>query len=96
MAKIIHLTDTHLGCARTRYCMSLDPYARLKAAVQDISERHADADLCVVTGDLTHHGLPEEYAAFREVIADLSVPVRLMIGNHDKRGCIPRGSRRAA
>ncbi|MCA1953346.1 MAG: metallophosphoesterase, partial [Hyphomicrobiales bacterium] len=82
--KLIHLTDTHLVLPG-QMLYGLDPAARLAAAIADINAQHADADLCVVTGDLTHWGEPEAYALFRERMADLRVPHVAMVGNHDRR-----------
>jgi 3',5'-cyclic-AMP phosphodiesterase len=84
--KIIHVTDPHL-VRRGELLHGLDPFERLREAVCDIRDHHVDARLCVITGDLTHHGRPEEYEAFREAIADLPMPVQLLIGNHDDRAC---------
>ena len=51
--KFIHLTDTNLTLpGNTLY--DLNPLTRLQAAVESINSEHADADFCVITGDLTH------------------------------------------
>lgn len=82
--KFIHLTDPHLvGPGLTLY--GLDPEVRLRAAIADINANHADAALCVVTGDLTHWGAPEAYAQVRACLADLAMPHVAMLGNHDRR-----------
>lgn len=82
--KIIQLTDTHLVRPGGRVA-GVDPEAQLRAAVGDVIERHGDADLLVITGDLCDDGDPEAYALLREILAPLPVPVRLLLGNHDHR-----------
>ncbi len=82
--KIIQITDTHLvRPGETIY--GLDPTARLRAVVDDILLCHADADLAVVTGDMTDRGEREAFRAFRNEISRLPMPVRLLLGNHDDR-----------
>lgn len=82
--KFIHLTDTHLTLpGNTLY--DLNPLTRLQAAVESINSEHADADFCVITGDLTHTAQPEAYAALRETLAQCKVPVHVLMGNHDAR-----------
>jgi len=82
--KLIHLTDTHLTTPG-RLLYGIDPLARLQAAVAHIVHHHADAELCVVTGDLTHWGEPAAYACLRDALRPLPMPVLPLIGNHDAR-----------
>lgn len=83
--KFIHVTDTHLvPPGQTLY--GLDPLARLDSCIADINANHADAACCVITGDLTHWGAPEAYAALRGALAKLAIPHHLLLGNHDDRG----------
>lgn len=42
-----------------------------------------DADLLLIAGDLTQHGLVEEAEVFAEEFSDLGVPVVTVLGNHD-------------
>lgn len=42
-----------------------------------------DVDLVLLAGDLTSHGAPEEAEILAEAVADLSVPVFAVLGNHD-------------
>ena len=85
MLKFIHLTDTHL-LALGRSLYGTDPAWRLERAIQSINAQHADAAFVMITGDLAHWGEPAAYAALTEKLAQLRVPVRLAIGNHDDRG----------
>ncbi|RWR10235.1 phosphodiesterase [Paenirhodobacter populi] len=82
--KIIQLTDTHLMPPGT-VVNGVDPEKQLRAAVADIIARHADTDLLVMTGDLCNDGDPAAYALLRDILAPVPFPVRLMLGNHDRR-----------
>ena len=66
--KLIHLTDLHLGPVGEEL-WGLDPYARADAMLSDIADRHADAALCVITGDLADKGDPCAYAWLRDRLA---------------------------
>ena len=57
----------------------------LDAAIADINVHHGDADLLVLTGDLTHRGAPAAYENLADALSALRVPIRLLIGNHDDR-----------
>lgn len=82
--KFIHLTDTHL-IEPGGLLYGSNPQARLKAAVRSIRQDHADAEFCLITGDLAHLGQPQAYVALREALAELPMRVHLAIGNHDDR-----------
>ncbi|OIQ68158.1 3',5'-cyclic adenosine monophosphate phosphodiesterase CpdA [mine drainage metagenome] len=82
--KLIHITDPHL-VAPGRSLYGIDPEARLRAAVQHVCARHADAEACVLTGDLTHWGEDSAYARLRDCLRPLPMPVLPLIGNHDDR-----------
>lgn len=82
--KIIQVTDVHLGRqGERRY--GVDLHQRLASCIAHINAHHADAVLCVFTGDLTETGAPESYADLRTALNALSVPWRLLPGNHDRR-----------
>jgi len=82
--KFIHLTDTHLTLPGT-LLYTLDPQARLRAAVQSINQEHGNAAFVVITGDLAHWGEAAAYGALMEELSRLRMPVHLLIGNHDDR-----------
>lgn len=82
--KFIHITDTHItppGQQRQHQ----DSAATLRRCIADINAHHADAELCVITGDITHNGEVEAYQLMGEILTELTVPVYLLIGNHDLR-----------
>lgn len=82
--KLIHITDTHFVAPGLRL-YGLDPRARLDAAIVDINRHHADAEIAIVTGDLTHWGEPEAYGNFLESMRALQLPYLVLVGNHDRR-----------
>lgn len=83
--KFIHLTDTHvIGGDRMLY--GANPARRLAQAVDSINAEHADAEFVIVTGDMTHWGDDDAYEAFKAQISRLTVPLYLMVGNHDDTG----------
>lgn len=82
--KVVILSDTHL-VASGETSRSLDTGERLHQAIIDINTHHADATLCVLSGDLADHGQREAYLRLQNLLAELTVPWRLMIGNHDHR-----------
>jgi 3',5'-cyclic-AMP phosphodiesterase len=82
--KIIRITDTHIVAGRDSL-YGLSPLERLNLCVDDINANHANADLCVVTGDLTDAGTTDAYVEFKTAISALKIPVQLMLGNHDNR-----------
>ncbi len=97
--KIIQITDTHL-VRPGRRVNGVDPEAQLRAAIADIVDRHADAELLAITGDLCDDGDPEAYGLLDDILAPLPFPYRLMLGNHDHRpafvGAFPHHPRDAA
>ena len=82
--KIIQLSDPHLMTPGGLLYGS-DPLARLDACLADIGQNHADAEMVVISGDLTNDGERAAYAALRDRLARFSQPCRLMLGNHDDR-----------
>lgn len=82
--KIIQITDTHL-LPPGQTLHGIDPADQLARVVADLVERHSDADLVVITGDLCNDGDPAAYALLARLLAPLPCPVRLLLGNHDAR-----------
>lgn len=82
--KLIQITDLHL-VADGQELFGLDPRLRLRACIADINAHHRDAELCVITGDLTHYGDEASYGVLREELSCLELPWQLLIGNHDNR-----------
>ncbi len=83
--KFIHLTDLHL-VAPGETLWGLSPLDRLDACLRDLAAHHADAEFCVITGDLAERGEVAAYAALKERLERFPVATHLLLGNHDDRG----------
>lgn len=83
--KLIHISDIHLTVPGERMG-GLNPHRRFAQALEDVAADHSDAARIIITGDLTHWGEAGAYASLREMLEDVAIPVRLLIGNHDDRG----------
>lgn len=82
--KIIHMSDIHLT-RPGETIGGLDPHARLDQALQHCQTNHPDAERIIITGDLAHWGEAEAYEALRQRANRTSMPLRLLLGNHDDR-----------
>lgn len=79
MAVLAHLSDLHFG---------VDARAERTARAIAADLRHRDVDHVVVTGDVTHRGRTDEYAAFLDVFGPFLDAGRMTVvpGNHDRPG----------
>lgn len=78
MLTIAHISDTHVdGTERAA--------ARVRAVMSYLDDYTASIDLVLVTGDITDHGLADEYREARELLVSRH-PVLVLPGNHDVRG----------
>lgn len=91
MSGFIQITDTHIVAPGALAYGVSDTAAALRRAVAMINARLPEwgaVECAIVTGDLTDHGTPEEYAHFAEIMADLALPWRALPGNHDRRAAM--------
>lgn len=82
--KLLHFTDIHLT-SPGKTIAGRDPNANFDRALAHALTDHADAELLVITGDLSDWGDHDDYVRLRERLAQLELPVALCIGNHDDR-----------
>lgn len=79
---VVQLTDPHVSESRP---VALE---RFEAAIADVLAQPMRPDVVVVTGDLTDHGAPEEYARARAALSALPCPAYVLAGNHDDRAAL--------
>lgn len=77
---LAHLSDTHIGSARHK--RKATDILRDEIALINKS----GATFCLVTGDLTDNGKPEEFKDFVEVLDGFTIPTFVCPGNHDRDG----------
>jgi len=82
--KLIHMTDTHLTTPG-RTIFGRDPLLNFERALDHVATDHSDAELMVISGDLSDLGDLADYQWLRERLSRFPIPVRLCIGNHDHR-----------
>lgn len=82
--KFIHLSDMHL-LAHDDVSRQPDASATLRKIINEINLHHRDAEICVITGDITHHGRPDQYENAARLLSELQIPYTLIPGNHDDR-----------
>ena len=80
--KFVVLSDLHLGPPGT-VVNGLDPAVRFAAAVDAINRDHANADFVAIAGDLADLGEVQAYRVLRNLLAPLTVPCHITVGNHD-------------
>lgn len=87
MLKFLVLSDLHL-VDDTETSHGLDTHMRMERAVDWINTRHADADFCVLAGDLADIGFKgavRPYERLKALVERLAIPCHITIGNHDSR-----------
>jgi 3',5'-cyclic AMP phosphodiesterase CpdA len=82
--KFVVMSDLHL-LPEGELSMTLDTAARLEQAIETVISRHADADFCILAGDLADLGQRAAYERLKTLVSRLPIPVHITLGNHDDR-----------
>jgi Icc protein len=88
VTRIVQLTDTHIVAPGAKAYGVVDTATALRQAVAHIKTLHrlsSGIDAVILTGDLTDHGTPEEYAHLAAILSELDLPLHAIPGNHDQR-----------
>jgi 3',5'-cyclic AMP phosphodiesterase CpdA len=80
---IAQLSDTHIIVGTPDADRRLRDLA---LTIADINELDPAPDVIVHTGDITHHGRQDEYAAAAALLEKAHAPVYVLAGNKDHRG----------
>lgn len=87
---IAQLSDPHVRPRGELYQGVVDSNAQFAAAIAQVNALDPRPDLVLLSGDLVDHGHADEYAMLGRLLADLTVPVRAIPGNHDERDAFRR------
>ena len=85
---IVQITDCHIVEPGELMADRVDTAAMLRAAVAHVVAMNPRPDVVLATGDLVNDGRPAQYQQLGEILADLTMPVYPIPGNHDDRGGI--------
>ncbi len=83
---IAQISDTHILARSSDQAVGASRAENLRRCVADINRQ--GVDVVVHTGDSVHHGLAEEYAHLRGILADLAAPLFLIPGNRDRHDAL--------
>jgi 3',5'-cyclic AMP phosphodiesterase CpdA len=87
---IAQISDLHVRPRGRRAYGDVDTNAMAARAVAAVAGLVPAPDCVVVTGDLTDCGLEEEYVVLDELLRELTAPVFVIPGNHDRRAALLR------
>ncbi len=82
--KFVVMSDLHLVKAGAT-SMTLDTAARFEIAVDCVNDRYADADFCIIAGDLADQAEVEAYERLKVIAGGIAIPTYITLGNHDDR-----------
>lgn len=95
--KVIQITDTHLtpeGHEPANH-QRIDPFLKLNSIFMDVSKMSEKPDMIVITGDLIHEGVADDYAKLARLISrqmdKLQIPINVILGNHDRTSAFYQG-----
>jgi len=78
--RFVQISDSHIGFDKPA---NTDVTATLRAAVAKIKAAPDQPSFVLHTGDLTHLSKPSEFDTLQQVLAELSLPVFCVPGEHD-------------
>jgi 3',5'-cyclic-nucleotide phosphodiesterase len=95
--KIIQITDTHLtpeGKEPANH-QKIDPYLKLNSVFSDIKSMSEKPDMIVITGDLIHEGIANDYVRLSKLVShqidNLNIQINVILGNHDRTKAFFKG-----
>ncbi|WP_018915155.1 phosphodiesterase [Thiomonas sp. FB-6] len=82
---LCQISDLHIKRKGALAYQRVDTAEALRRCLRAIARLRPAPDAVVVTGDLVDLADAQEYAHLRELLAELSLPCYLLVGNHDHR-----------
>lgn len=82
---LAQITDPHIKRPSHLSFRKVDTSEYLRACVRKLNQLDPAPDAVIVTGDLVDSGGAEAYESLRSMLAALSMPYYLAVGNHDDR-----------
>ncbi|AKM32194.1 hypothetical protein AB870_21835 [Pandoraea faecigallinarum] len=82
---LCQITDLHVTRPGALACGRVDTAQALRRAIAAINRWTPRPDAVIATGDLIDTPHSSEYKVLRECLADLDIPLYLVVGNHDHR-----------
>jgi Icc protein len=83
-AVVLQLSDIHLPRDRGVRVFGADADERLAVVVEAWAATGRQADLVLLTGDLTDDGDPGAYERLARILSELGAPILALAGNHDR------------
>jgi len=85
---IAQISDLHITPPGTFAYGCVETAAALTAAIDTLNRFSPRPDLVVISGDIAHAALPEEYQHATKLLRALQIPFAAIPGNHDRRSAI--------
>jgi len=82
---LAQISDLHIKRPGALAYRRVDTAAYLERCVARLIALAPKPEALVITGDLVDMGTLEEYEALKKLLAPLTMPVYLLVGNHDER-----------
>ncbi len=81
---IAQMTDIHIGFEPEARPEELNR-TRFRAVLERLQKQPNPIDLLLLTGDITDRGDEESFTKTAELLKDLDMPIKVLMGNHDSR-----------
>jgi 3',5'-cyclic AMP phosphodiesterase CpdA len=81
--KASHSGDFHFVVVNDLHYLDSRCRPWLEGAIHQMRSHPEKIDFCLLAGDLTEHGKPEQLEAVRDLVKELGKPTYVVVGNHD-------------
>ncbi len=83
VSKLVQVTDCHLLADASVKFKQVPPKYSLQQVCSHIQQKHADADVLLLTGDLSQDGSEASYHHLLEMVLPIDLDTYALAGNHD-------------